>query len=276
MKHLFTGKVRVVLVAAVLLAVVLTVISSLTGLSLPDMLVKGILTPIRSGVSSLTDQAEQLYSYMFKYESLVAENEQLRQQLTDIQEEARQADSISRENERLRALLELQDAHEDYELVDAYIISSSSVEWTSTFTVNRGSNVGIEAGMCAITANGELVGLVSEVGTNYAVIKTVLDSSLEISATLASSGHNGMVQGGYSTGLEGLIRMNYLPTSATIRNNDQVVTTGSTVYPRDLILGYVVDAGFDDTGVSKYALIEPAVDVRSLEQVFVVTHYNAG
>ncbi len=276
MKHLFSTKVRIILVAAILLAIVLTVISSLTGLSLPDMFVQGVLAPIRSGVSSLTDQAQQLYSYMFEYESLVAENAMLKQQLTEIQDEARQADSISRENERLRALLELKDAHEDYELVDAYIISSGSVEWSSTFTINRGTNVGIEAGMCAITANGELVGLVSEVGPNYAVVKTVLDSSLEISATLASSGHNGMVQGGYSTGLEGLIRMNYLPTSATIRNNDQVVTTGSTVYPRDLILGHVVDAGFDDTGVAKFALIQPAADVRSLEQVFIVTEYNAG
>ena len=71
------------------------------------------------------------------------------------------------------------------------------------------------------------MGLVSEAGSNYAVIKSVLDSSLEISATIASSGYNGMVQGGYSTGLDGLLRMNYLPTAAVIRNHDQVVTTWS-------------------------------------------------
>jgi rod shape-determining protein MreC len=70
--------------------------------------------------------------------------------------------------------------------------------------------------------------------------------------------------------------MNYLPTDATIRNRDQIVTTGSTVYPRDLILGYVVDAGFDDTGVAKFAMVEPAADIASVEQVFVITNYNAG
>jgi len=276
MKHLITPKVRVVLIIAVLLAVVLMVISGLTGLSIPDMFVQGVLTPIRSGVSSLTDQAQQLYSYMFEYETMAAENAALKEQLAQIQDEARQADSIARENDRLRALLELTQAHEDYQLVDSYIISWSSTEWSSTFTINRGTNVGIREGMCAITANGELVGLVSQVGPNYAVVKSVLDSSLEISATIASSGHSGMVKGGYSTGLEGLMRMNYLPSSATIRNHDQVVTTGSTVYPRDLILGHIVDAGFDDTGVAKFALVEPAADVRSLEQVFIVTEYNAG
>ena len=276
MRHFFTTRVRVVLIIAILLAVVLTVIGALTGMSLPDMLVKGILTPIRTGVSQLTDQAEQFYSYMFEYESLVAENERLKEELAQIEDQARQADSIARENERLRQWLELTQSREDFEYVDAYIISHSSADWTNTFTINRGANLDIEVGMCAVTANGELVGLVSEVGSNYAVIRSVLDSSLEISANIASSGYNGMVQGGYSTGLEGLLRMNYLPSDATIRNNDQVVTTGSTVYPRDLILGYVVDAGFDDTGVAKYALLKPAADVGSLEQVFIITHYNAG
>jgi cell shape-determining protein MreC len=55
-----------------------------------------------------------------------------------------------------------------------------------------------------------------------------------------------------------------------------VVTSGSTVYPRNLIIGHVVDADFDDTGVAKYALLEPAVNVASLEQVFIVTEYTVG
>ena len=276
MKHLFSTRIRVVLVLAVLLAVILAVVSSLTGLSIPDMMVKGVLTPIRTGVSQLTDQAQQLYNYMFQYEAIAAENASLKEQLAALEDEARDAASIARENQRLRAALELKEARQDFKLVDGYIISWSSNEWTSTMTINRGSNVGIQPGMCAITANGEVVGLVSEVGTNYSVVKTVLDSSLEISATIASSGYNGMVQGGYSTGLAGLLRMDYLPSSAVIRNNDQVVTTGSTVYPRNLILGYVVDAGFDDTGVAKYALLQPATNVGSLEQVFIVTEFDAG
>ena len=160
--------------------------------------------------------------------------------------------------------------------MEGYIISWSSNDWSNDFTINRGEDAGIEPGMCAVTANGELVGLVDEVGANYSVIKSVLDSSLEISATIASSGYNGIVKGGYASGLDGYLRMNYLPSSSTIRNNDQVVTTGSTVYPRDLILGYVIDAGFDATGVAKYALLEPAANISYLEQIFVLTNYNIG
>lgn len=276
MRHFFTNRVRAVLLIAVLLAIVLAVVSSLTGMQLPRTIVQSVLAPFRAGVSKLAERSQQLYSYMFEYETLLAENEALKEQLAAIEDEARDAYATKQENDRLRAALDLVDAHEDYKLVDSYIISSSSTDWSNTFTINRGSNVGIEAGMCAITAYGELVGLVSEVGVNYAVVKSVLDSSLEISATIVASGHNGMVQGGYSTGLEGLLRMNYLPSSSIIRNHDQVVTSGSTVYPRNLILGHVVDAGFDDTGVAKYALLQPAADIRSLEQVFIVTEYNAG
>ncbi|MBE7001430.1 MAG: rod shape-determining protein MreC [Ruminococcaceae bacterium] len=276
MKHFFTGRVRVVLVTAVLLAIVLAVVSSLTGLKLPQMLVQGVLTPFRAGVSKLADQSQQLYDYIFSYETLLAENHALKEQIAAIEDEARDAYAIKQENEELRAMLGLVSTNEDYKLTDAYIISTSSADWSSTFTINRGTNVGIQEGMCAVTAYGELVGLVSEVGVNYSVVKSVLDSSLEISATIAASGHSGMVQGGYASGLEGLLRMNYLPSSATIRNHDQVVTTGSTVYPRNLVLGHVVDAGFDDTGVAKYALLQPAVDIRSLEHVFIITEYNAG
>ena len=274
MKHYFSSKVRTILVVAVLLAVGLAVIGSLTSVDIPGAIVQSIMTPLRTGVSRLRDQAEQLYSYMFEYEALVAENEALKEKLAQMEDEARRADAVSRENDRLRELVELLDDHEDYNILDAYIISWSSSDWSNTLTINRGSSAGIEVDMCVITSNGQVIGQISEVGPNYAVIKTVLDSSLEISATIASSGYNGMVKGNYVTGNENYLRMDYLPSSAVIRNNDQVVTSGSTMYPKGLILGYVVDAGFGDTGVAKYAILQPAADIDTLEQVFIITDYN--
>jgi rod shape-determining protein MreC len=274
MRHFFSTRIRVVLIVALLLTGVLAVVSGLVGQDFPSMVVQSMLTPLRSGANALTNQAEQMYNYMFRYEALQAENEALKAQIAQMQESNRLADSISRENERLRELNKLLKANPDYELVDGYIITRSSTDWTSTITVDRGRVHGIEVGMVAITANGEVVGLVTEAGTNYCTIKTVLDSSLEISATIASSGYSGMVQGAYTSDLAGYLRMNYLPSSAVIRNRDQVVTAGSTVYPRNLILGYVVDAGLDDSSVAKYAIVEPATNIDQLEQVFILTNYD--
>lgn len=277
MRHFFSTRVRVVLVAALLIAAVLAVVGNLTGSNLPGKIVQSVLSPLRAGANAVVGQAEKIYDYIFSYESLEAENAALREQLAKLQEEAREADSLARENERYRELLGLLEDHEDYKLVDAYIITRSSSDWTSNFTINRGSNAGIEAGMCAITSNGEVVGLVTEVGSNYAVVKTILDSSLEISAVISStgSGYSGMVNGGYAAGMNGMLRMDYLPSDAEVRNRAQVVTAGSTVYPRNLILGYVVGMGVNDTGVAKYAVLEPAADIASLEQVFILTDYNA-
>ena len=274
MRNLFTTRVKIILVIAALLTVGLAILSGVTNTTVLDLAVKGVLAPFRAAGTALTTAAEKYYGYMFRYEALAAENEVLQQKIAEMEDVARQADAVSRENERLREALNMKSANEDYELVDAYIIGWSSTDWENTMTINRGTSSGIEENMCAVTANGEVVGLVTEAGLNYAEVTTVLDSTLEISGTIATSGYNGMVKGGYSSGNASLLRMNYLPSSAIIRNKDQVVTSGSTVYPRGLIMGYVVDAGYEETGVAKYALLDPAAEISSLEQIFIITQYT--
>ena len=274
MRHLFSTRLRVILIIAMVLSIGLTIVSGAVNQSVPSLLIQGLMAPLRYGANALTVQAERLYGYMFHYESLEAENEALKAQIANMEDEARQADSYQRENQRLRNMLDLTSVREDFVLVDAYIIAWSSTDWSSTITINKGTNAGINLDMCAITDNGEVVGLVTEVGPNFAVIKTVLDSSLEISATIAASGYRGMVTGGYSDGRKDLLKMDYLPSGSIIRNNDQVVTSGSTVYPRNLIMGHIIDADFDETGVAKYAILEPAADMGRLEQVFIITQYT--
>ena len=274
MRYLFTKKVKIILIVALLVTVGLAVLANLAGTTVGEKVVQGVLTPLRTGAAVLTDKAEQLYDYIFRYEQLAAENALLREQLDQIKEDSRDVASIKRENDRLRELLELTKENPDYELVDSYIIAWDSNDWSYSFTVNRGSSAGIKEGMCAITESGAVVGVVTEVGGNYSVIKSVLDSSLKISATIASSGYSGIVRGGYATGQQGKLRMDYLPSAAVVRNNDQVVTAGSTVYPRNLILGHIVDWDMNDNGIAKYAILEPAADMDSLEQVFILTNFS--
>lgn len=274
MRQLFNTKLKIIAIIAVLLTAALSVMAGLTNHSIPELLVQGILAPFRAAGTSLTKTAERYYSYMFRYEALEAENEALKKQVAELQDTARKADATERENTRLRNTMKLLESHNTYEEVDAYIIGWSSTDWSNTLTINRGTDAGIAENMVAITDNGEVVGLVSQVGPNFAVVKTVLDSTLEISATIATSGYNGMVSGGYIEGNDKYLQMDYLPSSAIIRNKDQVVTSGSTLYPRGLILGSVVDAGFKETGVAKYAVLKPAAEISSLEQIFIVTNFR--
>ena len=274
MKNHFSGKAKWLIVISVLLAMAITVAGAVNRTRPGETLVQTILTPFRSAGSTLVRQVERYYDYVFKYESLEAENEALQKRIIDMEEDVRSADSLQRENERLHQLLGLTEEHEDYKLASAYIISWNGSNWKSAFTIGKGKNSGIDAGMVAITEYGQVIGLVTEAGPNWATVTTVLDSALGISASVASSGYTGKVEGALATGSEGLLRMNYLPTDSVLRNNDQVLTTGSTVYPRGLIIGYITDAGLDETGVAKYALLRPAADLNDLEQVFIITEYT--
>ena len=272
-KHL-SAKAKWLIVIAVLLAGLLTVTGATNAANPGEGLVQTVLTPFRSAASALVRQVERYYDYVFRYESLQAENEALKRQIIAMEKDVRSADSLQRENERLHQLLGLTEEHEDWKPVSAYIISWEDSNWKSAFTIGKGTNSGIQKGHVAITEYGQVVGQVTEVGSNWATITTVLDSALGISATVASTGYNGVVEGALATGSEGLLRMNSLPTDSVLRNNDQVLTTGSTVYPRGLIIGYITDADFDQTGVAKYALLRPAADFDDLEQVFIITDYE--
>ena len=67
MKHLFSTRVKVLIIVAVLLSAGLAILSGATNRSIPSIIVQGILTPFRAGANALTKQAEQLYGYMFQY-----------------------------------------------------------------------------------------------------------------------------------------------------------------------------------------------------------------
>jgi len=273
-KRFWSPKVKAIVIIAVVLAVLTMVAAAVSsGTPFGENLVGTLLSPFRAGVAAIDRQAERYYNYLFSYESLQAENAELQKKVLSMEEDVRTAETYQRENERLRTLLKLTEEHDDYVLVSAYITSWNSSEYKSAFTIGKGRNSGLTEGMCAVTENGQVVGLVTEVGANWATVTTIMDASLEISASISSSGYTGVVQGTFLPDNTNVLRMNYLTTDAVVKNSDQVVTTGSTLYPRGLLLGYITNVSLDETGVAKYATLEPSCDLGKLEQIFIITQY---
>ena len=274
-KKLFTSKIKTLLIAAVTLAVVVTVIVAVSGgTTFSENLVGTVLQPFRSAIAAIDRLAVRINNNIFSYEALEAENAALKQEILDMQEDVRTAQELQRENERYKLLLELSDEHEDYQFASAYIISWDASSYRSSFTIGKGTNHGLEEGMCAITENGQVVGLITDVGVNWATVTTILDNGLEISASIAASGHTGVVVGTYQSEDTQLLRMNYLSNDAILKNNDQVVTTGSPLYPKGLLLGYIPNVSLDETGVAKYASLKASCSLDDLEQVFIITDYE--
>ena len=274
MKKFFSGRVKMILAAAMSLAILFAVVGVISdGATLGQQVTGLVLSPFRAATAAVVRQVEQFYDYLFRYDALEAENELLKQRVAELEEDARDVAQYERENEYLTALLGLQDDHPDFTFRSAYVTSWESSNWKTACTISRGTEAGIEEGMCAVTAYGQVVGMVTEAGPTWATVTTILDPSKEISASIAASGYTGVVQGSYDK--DGTLRMNYLSTGAVLKNNDQVVTTGSTFYPKNLLLGYISDAGHDETGVGKFAKLTPAADLGDLEQVFLIADYQS-
>ena len=266
---------KTILIAALVVAILAAIVLGLSsGTSLFENAVGSVLSPVRAGMAAIDRQFEKYYNYLFQYAKLESDNAALQSKVLSMEEDIRTVEELQRENERYKALLQLSESHEDYSYVSSYITSWNSSDYKSEFTIGKGTNYGLEPGMCAITENGQVVGLITSVGLNWATITTIMDSSLEISASIASSGYNGVVQGTFLPDGSSILRMNYLLTDAVIKNQDQVVTTGSTLYPRGLLLGYITNASLDETGVAKYATLDPSCDLSRLEQVFIITNYG--
>ncbi len=277
MKKFFTTRIRVVLVLAALAALI-TIGSMFLWPGKAGAFnnaVSLVVNPVKNGVTLLVNKAERLYDYLFGYELLQAQNEQLQEELANMNQDIRDAQTYKAENERLRSLENLTDKHTDYQLEIANVVSWGGSGYGSTMTISQGSSVGLDTGMCVITETGQVIGIITEVGTNWATVTTILDTTSEIGAYIFGSGYSCIAQGDFTLMKEGNLRASYLSSSATIRNSDQLLTSGDgDIYPPGLVIGTVTDVGDDETNVAKYAVITPTVEIDKVEQVFVIKSYD--
>ena len=277
MRNLFTTRIRVILAVAALLAIItLGFLVLRHGQASPmNDLVSTVMTPVKNATSILVRRAENLYDYIFSYELLEAENEQLRVVMSEQNQDIRNSQTYKEENEYLRTLLALQGKHTDYTFEIANVVSWDSSSYGSVMTISKGSAAGLEPGMCAITADGQVLGLVTETGSSWASVTTILDTTSEIGAYIFGSGYSCIAQGNFELMRQGTLRASYISSSATIRNGDQLLTSGDgDIYPAGLVIGSVTDVGDDEINVAKYAVITPTVDISSVEQVFVIKEFD--
>jgi rod shape-determining protein MreC len=277
LRFFFRHKILLVAVAVILLSVIMSVVSALTGgyASPVSNALGSLFRPLQSAVVGLADQASSLYGYMYQYDNLEAENEELRQQIAHMEEEVRQSTAANEENARLRELLGLSARRRDLNWESATITARNVSNWASTFTLSRGSNYGFKPRDCVITSEGFLVGFISEVGQNWATVTTLIDSDMEAGAYNARTNQAAVAEGSFDLMRGGALRLSYLAKDDDVKNGDPILTSGiGGLFPRDLVIGTVMDMRTDETGISAYAIITPSVKLEELTQVFVVTSFD--
>ena len=234
-----------------------------------------VKSPIQKVLSSAVNWFDSMYGYLYEYDSLMAENESLRSQLADAQKSARDGIEASEENTRLRKLLELREKHTDYVMESCKVVLWSSSNWSSAFTISKGSSSGIELGDPVITEYGAVVGQISELGTNWATVSTLIDVDMSVGAFVGATGNSGMVVGEFSFMRNKTAKLTYLADGAQIFVGDDVLTSGSGgAFPAGLMIGTLSAVQTEAGGQIEYGIVEPQANLDSLVQVFVIKDFT--
>jgi len=234
-----------------------------------------VAAPVRGGLAAVMDWAEGVYNYAFRYDELTEELEELRAQVAGLEEQVRAGQEASRENERLRELLNLQAKRQDFVFESAKVTARSLPGWDSTLTLSKGSAAGVEAGDCVVDQTGVLVGVVSTVGLNWSTVSTVIDASTEIGGLVERTYSAGVLEGDFSLMCQGRLKLSYLPDGAQLVAGDEVLTSGKgDVYPAGLVVGQVEGVFTDPSGQTRYAVVRPDIQLDGLVQVFIIKDFD--
>ncbi len=231
-----------------------------------------ILVPIQKGINAvgagLYDRAQTIGSLADALE----ENERLNARIEELTEENTRLREETFELERLRELYELDTEYMQYNKVAARVIAKDSGNWYSVFRIDKGSDDGIAVNMNVI-AGGGLVGIVTDVGKNYATVRAIIDDSSEVSAMAMQSGDTCIVSGDLTLFKEGRLALNYIEKDEDIKDGDMIVTSNiSGKFLPGILIGYATDIELDYAdNLTKSGYVIPVARFDTLQEVLVIT-----
>ena len=277
LKHYLSKYGVRIAIVTVIMAVIVIAVSGLAGgragaLQNADGALK---SPVQKATGAVLDWFEGLYGYIYEYDRIVEENNTLRAENAALRQQARDYADIEAENARFRELLEFREKHTDYVMEQAKIVGWDSSNYSSAFTISKGSRDGLELGDCVITEYGALVGQVIELGTEWANVRTIVDVDMDLGALVGKDKYAGIITGEFSLMKKGLTRLTYLASGAQIFTNDEVLTSGKGGgFPSGLAIGTVSSVVTEASGQVTYGIVTPACDISRLSQVFVIKDFE--
>ena len=203
---------------------------------------------------------------------VLAENEKLKEQNAELTNQLTNTKIEQYELENLRELFALSEKYPTYDKVAASVIAKDSGNWFSSFTINRGEEHGIQIGMNVIAGSG-LVGIVTDVGPNYAKVRSIIDDVNNVSAMVPSTGDNFNVSGNLKTMNESMVI-----TFSELRDDENLVKVGDPVvtsyvsdqYHQGILIGYIASVENGPNNLTKIGTITPVADFEHLEDVLVI------
>ncbi len=232
-----------------------------------------VIVPMQNGINTVGEWILDQTNDFKKLSQVLEENEELKAQVAELTDTVNSYALEQYELEELRTLYDLDESYPSYQKVAANVVAKNSGNWFDTFTVNRGTSDGIEVGMNVLADTG-LVGIVTEVGGNYARVRSIIDDSSNVSAMVLSTGDNFTVSGD----LEEMSESGYL-TFSELKDDDDAVAVGDAVvtsyvsdeYQQGILIGYIASIEENPNHLTKSGTILPVVDFEHLQTVLILT-----
>ena len=252
-------------------AIVATLASGVTSAPLKEA-AGLIIVPFEKSIASIGQWMTDVQDSFREKEDLIQQNEELQTTVDTLTEQNNVLLQDQAELARLEQLYELDEEYTDYPKVAARIISKDPGNWYDTFIIDRGSNDGIRVDNNVIAGKG-LVGIVTEVGSNWATVRSIIDDSSNVSAMTVSTDDICVVEGDLELIDEGKLRFSQLyDREDKVSVGERIVTSNiSDKYVEGLFIGYVSEIELDTNNLTKTGTLVTPVDFQHLKDVFVIT-----
>lgn len=229
------------------------------------------VVPMQKGINRVGMWISDVSDNFATLQEVREENKQLKEKVAELTVENNQLQQNSAELERLQELFKMHQDTADYPKVGANVIASENSNWFSRFTIDKGSNDGIEVDMNVLSGAG-LVGIVTEVGPNYSIVSSIIDDK-NVSAMMLETFDKCIVSGDLKLIGEGVVKFEQLANNENeVKVGTQVVTSNiSDKYLQGLLIGYVSEVTVDANNLTRSGYIIPATDFHELNEVLVIT-----
>ncbi len=230
-----------------------------------------VLVPIEKGINTIGTAIYNELSELKNLKSAYKENEELKARIDFLEEENNRLKAESLELDRMRELYKLDQTYMQYPKVAARVIARDSEKWFQVFRIDKGSEDGIMVDMNVMSGEG-LIGIVTDVGANYATVRTIIDDESNVSAMSQHSADNCFVKGDLTLFEDGMLRITNINKSAHINDGDAIVTSNiSTKFLPGLLIGYASDIEINSQHLTKSGKLIPVADFDNLQEVLVIT-----
>lgn len=234
-----------------------------------------VISPIQGSLSWVFGNMAAVGNYFGNTARLKAENTELKKNVLALERETLKMEDLERENDRLRGLLDLKTWNRGYDTVGAEIIARDISDVSGIVKIDKGSMHGISKND-VVMENSGLVGYVSELGTTWATVTTILSPGTNVSCTLPRTGEIVMVEGTAAGSKQSFCKMTYISSDSSISVGEAVETSGEGgIYPKGIFVGRIESVSEEKNGISKEAVIRPTAGFGSLREVMVIRTGNS-